>query len=100
MFLGRFELTEEEFRNLRGKSGEEINHGFFAALTRVKEIHEDCKQLLRTSQQRLGLEIMERMAMHQEAAFEKLYHWTLSQVGVSLHRWVCHCTGSETYQLS
>ena len=65
---------------MRGQPGRDIVPGFFAALQRVHVIHDDCKQLLRTSQQRLGLEIMERMSMHQEAAFERLYHWVLTQV--------------------
>jgi hypothetical protein len=79
-FLAKFQLSEEEMHWLKGRPGEDISPEFFSVLCRVREIHENCKQLLRTSQQRLGLEIMERMAMYQEAAFERLYHWILTQV--------------------
>ena len=78
-FLGRFELTQEELRLLDGGQSRSVGDGFFAAVKRVKRIHEDCKLLLRTSQQRAGLEIMESMAMHLEAAFEQLYHWSQNQ---------------------
>lgn len=83
-FLKKFELTPAQLQLLVGGHGYErrtsvINEQFFEAMSRVKEIHEDCKVLLRTSQQRAGLEIMESMAMHLESAYEQLYHWTQSQ---------------------
>lgn len=75
-FLQKFQLTQQEVGVLvSGAVGEEL----FTVLHRVKEIHEDCKVLLRTSQQRVGLEIMEKMAMHLEEGYERLYHWTQSQ---------------------
>ncbi len=77
-FLSKFELTQEE-RLLLSGSGNGIDDKFFDTIDRVKQIHEDCKVLLRTSQQRAGLEIMESMAMHLEAAYELLYHWTQNQ---------------------
>lgn len=77
-FLSRFELSQEERQVLSG-SGGGIDDKFFSTIERVKQIHEDCKVLLRTSQQRAGLEIMEAMAMHLEAAYEQLYHWTQNQ---------------------
>ena len=78
-FLSKFELTQEELQTLSGGRSHSVGDGFFAAMTRVKRIHEDCKLLLRTSQQRAGLEIMESMAIHLEGAFEQLYHWTQNQ---------------------
>jgi conserved oligomeric Golgi complex subunit 6 len=51
---------------------------FFLVLKRVKSIHHDCKLLLRTNQQTIGLEIMEQMALHQESAYERLYRWLQS----------------------
>ena len=75
-FLKKFQLTQAEIGILVGGAvGEEL----FAVLQRVKCIHEDCKLLLRTSQQRVGLEIMESMAMHLEEGYERLYHWTQAQ---------------------
>ncbi len=83
-FLKKFELTSAQLQVLVGGRGYErrstvINKQFFETMSRVKEIHEDCKVLLRTSQQRAGLEIMESMAMHLESAYEQLYHWTQTQ---------------------
>ena len=76
VFLKKLQLTPEEVGILAGGVvGEEL----FSVLHRVKSIHEDCKVLLRTSQQRIGLEIMEKMAMHLEEGYERLYHWTQSQ---------------------
>jgi hypothetical protein len=46
----------------------------------VKSIHQDCKLLLRTNQQTIGLEIMEQMALHQESAYERLYRWLQSKL--------------------
>ena len=77
-FLNKFELTPKELQVLTssGRGNGVIGDDFFKAMERVKHIHEDCKILLRTSQQRAGLEIMESMAMHLETAYEQLYHWT------------------------
>uniref|UniRef100_A0A8C2UBJ3 Component of oligomeric golgi complex 6 n=1 Tax=Coturnix japonica TaxID=93934 RepID=A0A8C2UBJ3_COTJA len=52
---------------------------FFKALGRVKQIHDDVKILLRTNQQRAGLEIMEQMALLQETSYERLYRWTQNE---------------------
>lgn len=75
-FLQTFQLSPEEVKCLRGSRDGKLEEGFFAALTRVKKIHEKCKVLLRSNQQTAGIEIMESMALHQEAAFERLYRWT------------------------
>ena len=74
-FLERFQLSKEEVGVLLGGA---VGEGLFTVLQRVKRIHEDCKLLLRSSQQRVGLEIMEEMAMHLEEGYERLYHWTQS----------------------
>ena len=81
-FLEKFQLTPEESEAISGSyrtRNSAINDSFFTAMQRVKGIHEDCKLLLRTSQQRAGLEVMESMAMHLETAYEQLYHWCQNQ---------------------
>ena len=81
-FLEKFQLTPEESEVISGghrAQNATINDTFFSAMQRVRRIHEDCKVLLRTSQQRAGLEVMESMAMHLEAAYEQLYHWCQNQ---------------------
>ena len=63
---------------------EDIGPGFFEALERVRKIHADCADLLRTHYQRAGLELMDAMAAHQEAAYERL----------------CRCSHAELVQSS
>ncbi|XP_038050783.1 conserved oligomeric Golgi complex subunit 6-like isoform X2 [Patiria miniata] len=74
-FLEKFQLTTNEVMALRGPRNGQLLQEFFAALERVKQIHNDCKILLRTNQQTAGLEIMESMALHEETAYERLYRW-------------------------
>lgn len=64
---------------LREAPTEPLNDAFFEALERVQEIHSKVKILLRSNQQTAGLEIMEEMALHQEAGYERLYRWGQSQ---------------------
>lgn len=78
-FLDAFQLKPEEIKILRGTRDGTLDESFFKALARVKKIHSDCKVLLRSNQQTAGIEIMESMALHQEAAFERLYRWTQSE---------------------
>ena len=75
-FLSKFELLPDELNALKSVQREGVSDKFFQAVGRVKTIHEECKVLLRTSQQKAGLEIMESMAMHLETSYEQLYHWT------------------------
>ncbi|XP_015930993.1 conserved oligomeric Golgi complex subunit 6 [Parasteatoda tepidariorum] len=78
-FLDTFHLKSEEVKVLRGTRDGNLDENFFKALVRVKTIHNNCKVLLRSSQQTAGIEIMESMALQQEAAYERLYRWTQSE---------------------
>uniref|UniRef100_A0A8C0UB79 Conserved oligomeric Golgi complex subunit 6 n=1 Tax=Cyanistes caeruleus TaxID=156563 RepID=A0A8C0UB79_CYACU len=78
-FIAKFQLTPDEMNLLRGTKDEPITEDFFKALRRVKQIHDDVKILLRTNQQRAGLEIMEQMALLQETSYERLYRWTQNE---------------------
>ncbi|KXZ42797.1 hypothetical protein GPECTOR_117g362 [Gonium pectorale] len=75
-FLDTYQLTPEEVAAL---AGEEVSPAFFAALSRVRAIHDNCRQLLRTHHQRAGLELMDLMAGHQESAYERLCRWVQVQ---------------------
>uniref|UniRef100_A0A383VY11 Conserved oligomeric Golgi complex subunit 6 n=1 Tax=Tetradesmus obliquus TaxID=3088 RepID=A0A383VY11_TETOB len=75
-FLDKYQLTPEEVAVLQaGRVGPE----FFAALSRVRSIHEHCRGLLRSAHQRAGLELMDAMAAHQEAAYEHLCRWVQAE---------------------
>ncbi|XP_060599820.1 conserved oligomeric Golgi complex subunit 6-like isoform X2 [Ruditapes philippinarum] len=78
-FLDQFQLKPEEIRSLRGAKSGALSQDFFQALSRVKQIHTDCKVLLRTNHQTAGLEIMESMALHQESSYERLYRWSQNE---------------------
>uniref|UniRef100_A0A8C5E749 Conserved oligomeric Golgi complex subunit 6 n=1 Tax=Gouania willdenowi TaxID=441366 RepID=A0A8C5E749_GOUWI len=78
-FLTKFQLSPEETATLRGPRDAPITEDFFKALTRVKNIHEEVKILLRTNQQTAGLEIMEQMAVLQETSYEQLYRWAQNE---------------------
>ncbi|BBN17538.1 conserved oligomeric Golgi complex subunit 6 [Marchantia polymorpha subsp. ruderalis] len=75
-FLHNYQLSPEEVNALRE---EELNENFFKALARVQEIHANCKVLLRTHQQRAGLELMDMMAAYQEGAYERLCRWVQNE---------------------
>lgn len=55
-----------------GVQEEGVGERFFEALERVRVIHRNCRELLRGRHQRAGLELMDAMALHQEAAYERL----------------------------
>ncbi|KAK7496642.1 hypothetical protein BaRGS_00012049 [Batillaria attramentaria] len=78
-FLEKFQLKLEEIKILRGARDGALHEDFFKALARVKQIHSDCKILLRTNQQTAGLEIMEAMALQLESGYERLYRWTQNE---------------------
>ncbi|KAJ7341519.1 hypothetical protein JRQ81_005712 [Phrynocephalus forsythii] len=74
-FIAQFQLSPEEMNVLRSARDGPVTEAFFKVLGRVKQIHSDVKILLRTNQQRSGLEIMEQMALLQETSYEQLYRW-------------------------
>lgn len=78
-FLNKFQLKPEEAKVFRRARDGNIHADFFTILDKVQKIHSDVKVLLRTNHQTAGLEIMEQMALHQEAAYERLYRWTQAQ---------------------
>lgn len=71
-FLKQFQLSPEEVDVLQSGN---VGPSFFSALTRVRQIHENCKSLLRTHHQRAGLELMDLMSTYQESAYEVLCRW-------------------------
>ncbi|CAG0888778.1 unnamed protein product [Cyprideis torosa] len=79
-FLNAFQLTPEETQSLKGKGDSPITLSFFSGLERAKEIHRDSQVLLKTGQQEAALDIMEQMALVQEAALERLFRWSQAQV--------------------
>jgi len=52
-----------------------VDDRFFAILARLKKIHADCRILLGSESQQLGLELMDKSSKQLNAAFQKLYRW-------------------------
>ncbi|KAG6608028.1 Conserved oligomeric Golgi complex subunit 6, partial [Cucurbita argyrosperma subsp. sororia] len=75
-FVRGYQISNEEINALRH---EDLNEKFFKALSHVQEIHANCKTLLRTHHQRAGLELMDMMAVYQEAAYERLCRWVQTE---------------------
>lgn len=65
-FLSTYQLTEPELEALYSVPLE-VDNGkrFFAALGRLDDIRQECKALISSSLQSLGIEILEDMAKHQ-----------------------------------
>ncbi|XP_060811125.1 conserved oligomeric Golgi complex subunit 6 [Bombus pascuorum] len=79
-FIKNFQLTSSEQSILHGSSKESpITEEFFSVVNRVQEIHSSCRILMQSGYQTLGLDIMQRMTLLQEAALERLYRWTQNQ---------------------
>ena len=60
---------------------------FFSALSRVRQIHDNCRALLRTHHQRAGLELMDMMATYQETAYERLCRCAHANMPTCLYTW-------------
>ncbi|XP_071798111.1 conserved oligomeric Golgi complex subunit 6-like isoform X2 [Asterias amurensis] len=101
-FLAKFQLTSEEIKALRGPRNGQLLQEFFSTLERAKQIHNDCKILLRTNHQTAGLEIMECMALHEETAYERLYRWIQGEcrglTGDSVEVTALHCKAMVALQ--
>jgi hypothetical protein len=82
--LAKFMLTDKELQvlhnsNIVDGSKMGVDSAFFDALTRLQQIHQECRALLVTEHQRAGMEILETMSRQEERAYEKLYRWAQSQ---------------------
>ncbi|KAL8945570.1 MAG: hypothetical protein Q9222_007899, partial [Ikaeria aurantiellina] len=73
-FNQHFILPEEELMALTSTS-EAIDQTFFEVLSRTKQIHSDCKVLLGSENQRLGLELMDQTSRQLNTGYQKLYRW-------------------------
>ena len=69
-----FVISDDDLTILTS-SAEAVNDDFFNVLRRVQHIYEDCKVLLGSENQRLGLELMEQTSRDLDVAFNKLYGW-------------------------
>ncbi|KAF2230396.1 oligomeric complex COG6 [Viridothelium virens] len=73
-FNAHFHLSEDDLVTLTS-TAEPVDDEFFRVLTRTKKIHEDCRVLLGTEDQRLGTQILEHSGKQLNAGFQKLHRW-------------------------
>ncbi|KAL8695349.1 MAG: hypothetical protein Q9218_000108 [Villophora microphyllina] len=73
-FNKHFMLPEEDLLTLTS-TNEAIDEHFFAILAKMKQVHSDCKILLGSENQRLGLELMEQSSKYLNSGYQKLYRW-------------------------
>lgn len=73
-FNKHFILSDEELTSLTA-AAEPVDERFFVLLARVKQIYSDCRVLLGSENQRLGLELMDQSSGHLNNGYQKLYRW-------------------------
>ena len=91
-FLSKFQLSDADVAALEGSlgglgsddasdggDGGGLDEAFFVALGRIGRIREDCKQLLQSYHQRIGLDILDSLAKRLESGYERLYRYVQSQ---------------------
>ena len=73
-FKQHFIISEDEMMALTSMM-QPVDEQFFTTLTRLKRIHKDCRILLGSENQQLGLELMDQSSRSLNGAFQKLYRW-------------------------
>lgn len=75
----KFSLNPDDLECLTSPAAP-VDERFFAALAKVKRVHQDCQVLLGSENQTLGLSIMDKSSKTLDEAFEKLYRWLRQQI--------------------
>jgi len=73
-FTKHFVISDEEVVTLTSPT-EPVDDRFFTVLNRIKGIYKDCQVLLGSSNQTLGLEVMEQSSRTLNGGYQKLYRW-------------------------
>ncbi|XP_022124520.2 conserved oligomeric Golgi complex subunit 6 [Pieris rapae] len=74
-FVDNFQVSPELHQYLYNTSTMSTN--FFNSLSHIEKLHDNCKSLIKCWYQTPAFDIMELIGLQQEAAIEKLYHWTI-----------------------
>ncbi|XP_034826414.1 conserved oligomeric Golgi complex subunit 6 [Maniola hyperantus] len=74
-FVNNFHLSQDQCRNLFNVSP--LTKDFFNSLASIERLNENCRALVKCWYQTPAFDIMETIGLQQEAAIEKLYHWTI-----------------------
>ncbi|XP_050361559.1 conserved oligomeric Golgi complex subunit 6 [Nymphalis io] len=74
-FVKNFQLSPEQNKNLFNISP--LTPDFFNSLAQIEKLNNNCRALVKCWYQTPAFDIMETVGLQQEAAIEKLYHWTI-----------------------
>lgn len=74
-FVNNFNLSPDKIRSLFNVSP--LTNDFFSSLSDIEKLNNNCRTLVRCWYQTPAFDIMETIGLQQEAAIEKLYHWTI-----------------------
>ncbi|XP_047545261.1 conserved oligomeric Golgi complex subunit 6 [Vanessa atalanta] len=74
-FVKNFQLSPEQNKNLFNLSP--LTPDFFNSLAHIEKLNNNCRALVKCWYQTPAFDIMETVGLQQEAAIEKLYHWTI-----------------------
>ncbi|KAK9388917.1 oligomeric Golgi complex subunit 6 [Lipomyces mesembrius] len=61
-------------------SAEPIDNRFFDVVKKSQQIYSDCEVLLANENPVIGVEIMDQISKHIDAAFDKLYYWIQREI--------------------
>lgn len=71
-FKAKYIVSETEIENLTTPS-HPIDNDFFNALKHVNKTHTDCRALLATEDQHMGLEIMQKLTQYLDKGYNRLF---------------------------
>ncbi|KAK9348863.1 oligomeric Golgi complex subunit 6 [Lipomyces starkeyi] len=74
-----FFMADDEI-DILTSSAEPIDNRFFDVVKRAQQIYSDCEVLLASENPVIGVEIMDQMSKHIDAAFDKLYYWIQREI--------------------
>ncbi|XP_038208995.1 conserved oligomeric Golgi complex subunit 6 [Zerene cesonia] len=74
-FVNNFQISPELNQHLYSTSTMSLN--FFNSLSQIEKLQENCKMLVQCWYQTPAFDILELIGLQQEAAIERLYHWTI-----------------------
>ena len=77
-FNRHFIVSDEDLQVLTTVS-DDVDDRFFTTLKKVKQIHLDCRVLLGSENQRLGIELMDQTSRNLNVGYQKLFKWIQNQ---------------------
>lgn len=76
-FLSKYHLNQSEIQLLQQARLDVPNEAraFYATFTKLQQAYKDCKVITEKQFYGIGFELLDVLGKHQEAAYDKLFHW-------------------------